>query len=34
MDLLSGKRPKMLTPFLPYIQAKRLAAPAEQLTLG
>jgi adenine specific DNA methylase Mod len=26
--------PKMPTPFLPYIQAKRLAAPTEQLTLG
>jgi len=33
-DLLSGQRPKMPTPFLPYIQAKRLAAPTEQLTLG
>jgi DNA modification methylase len=33
-DLLSGQRPKMPTPFLPYIQAKRLAAPSEQLTLG
>ena len=32
--LLSGQRPKMPTPFLPYIQAKRLAAPTEQLTLG
>jgi hypothetical protein len=33
-DLLNGQRPKMPTPFLPYIQAKRLAAPTEQLTLG
>jgi DNA methylase/Restriction endonuclease len=33
-DLLAGKRPNMPTPFLPYIQAKRLAAPTEQLTLG
>jgi len=33
-DLLGGRRPKMPTPFLPYIQAKRLAAPNEQLTLG
>jgi DNA modification methylase len=33
-DLLGGQRPKMPTPFLPYIQAKRLAAPTEQLTLG
>jgi SAM-dependent methyltransferase len=33
-DLLSGRQPNMPTPFLPYIQAKRLAAPTEQLTLG
>jgi hypothetical protein len=33
-DLLSGRRPNMPTPFLPYIQAKRLTAPTEQLTLG
>jgi DNA modification methylase len=33
-DLLAGQRPQMPTPFLPYIQAKRLAAPNEQLTLG
>jgi DNA modification methylase len=33
-DLLAGQRPLMPTPFLPYIQAKRLAAPNEQLTLG
>lgn len=33
-DLLKGQRPNMPTPFLPYIQAKRLAAPTEQLTLG
>jgi SAM-dependent methyltransferase len=32
-DLLSGQRPKMPTPFLPYIQAKRLAVSTEQLTL-
>jgi hypothetical protein len=29
-----GQRPNMPTPFLPYIQAKRLALPTEQLTLG
>jgi hypothetical protein len=33
-DLLSGQRPKMPTPFLPYIQARRLAESAEQLILG
>jgi hypothetical protein len=33
-DLLNGQRQRMPTPFLPYIQAKRLAAPTEQLTLG
>jgi len=33
-DLLKGQRPNMPTPFLPYIQAKRLAAPTEQLTFG
>jgi hypothetical protein len=33
-DLLSEQRPMMPTPFLPYIQAKRLAAATEQLTLG
>jgi hypothetical protein len=33
-DLLKGQRPHMPTPFLPYVQAKRLVAPTEQLTLG
>jgi hypothetical protein len=33
-DLLKWQRPNMPTPFLPYIQAKRLAAPTEQLPFG
>jgi hypothetical protein len=33
-ELLAGGRPNMPTPFLPYIQARRLANGADQLTLG
>lgn len=33
-ELLSGKRPDMPPPILPYIQAARAAAPIEQMTFG